>query len=443
MTGGYWGWRRKRPAKTAADHYRDRRLRRKKQVAAGAAFPVTVGMIADRDNLFDCYRDLRRSGGHAPGSDGVRLPDLSDGEAGELVADLAERVATFRYAPQPPRRVEIPKPGGTKTRTLSIPAVLDRVLAKALYRELEPYWERVFLDCSWGFRPGRGTWGMLLAVDKAVGQSGYTVLAVDDLKSAFENTPLDAVLAAHGRLLARIEQAAPPVTGRTQVTRRDEKKKLLWLVDAVLRGDDPARARGLPQGNNYSPCALNAVLHDWLDGPVTSSMVHPLWFRYADNLCYLCPGVPEGEQALAVIRQLLAPLGMSLKGVDGVSDLRTRKAQLLGFSLKYRDEKLVYGLGKKARDQLRRGLEEAYGEQNPNTSALEVLRGWVSSYGPAFETGGTDPEEVLTIAAEYGFRELASPDEVRRWMQSSSASWSQFRTRNGGPGGGEGLLPTC
>lgn len=144
-------------------------------------------------------------------------------------------------------------------------------------------------------------------------------------------------------------------------------------------------------------------------------MVHPLWFRYADNLCRLNESVPEGEQALAAIRQLLSPLGMSLKGEDGASDLRTRKAQLLGFSLKYRDEKLVYGLGKRARDQLRRGLEDAYGEQNPNTSALEVLRGWVSSYGPAFETGGIDPEEVLTIAAEYDFRARAVFGGHRPW----------------------------
>jgi hypothetical protein len=430
MTSDFWV-RRRGPVKTAEDHYRERRARRRRQVAATAAFPVTLGMIADRDNLYHCYRELRREGGQAPGVDGLRYPDLSPGEVGDLLADLSRRVLMLAYRPQPARRVEIPKPGTTRTRTLSIPVLLDRVLARALADALSAYWEGVFLDCSWGFRPGRNAWGMLLAVEQAVKTTGHAVLAIDDLKSAFDMAPIDPVMAAHERLLARIQQDAPPVTGRTQVTRRDEKKKVLWLVDAVLRGDDPARTRGIPQGNNYSPTGLNALLHDYLDLPVTGTLKHPLHYhRYADNLCRLCRSVAEGEHALAAIRQLLTPLGTSLKGEDGVFDLKAGdEAQLLGFTLALGKKKLVYGLGKRARDQLRRGLERAYEADHPHESAKRVLHGWVISCGPAFETGEADVMVILTDAAEYGFRELATPQEVRRLVRDARDAWIRFRNR--------------
>jgi hypothetical protein len=237
-------------------------------VADGTAFPITVGTIADPDNLYHCYRELRREGGQAPGADGLCYPDLSPGEVGDLMADLSRRILEFSYVPQPARKVEIAKPGTTRTRTLSIPVILDRVLARALYEALSPPWEEIFLDCSWGFRPRRNAWGMLLAVERAIEETGFTVLAIDDVKSAFDNTPLDAVVDCHRRLLERIGRNAPPVTGRTRVTRRDENQKLLWLVKTVLSGDDPSRTRGMPQGNNYSPTGLTACFITTLTCPL-------------------------------------------------------------------------------------------------------------------------------------------------------------------------------
>lgn len=430
MTSDFWN-RRRRPAKTPEDHYRERRTRRQRQLAGEAVFPVTVAMIADRDNLYHCYRELRREGGQAPGIDGLCYPDLSPGEAGDLLADLSRRVATFAYRPQPARLVEIPKPGTTRTRTLSVPVLLDRILARAAYEALSPFWEEVFLDCSWGFRPGRNAWGMLLAVEKAMELTGFSVLAIDDVKSAFENTPLDTVLDCHRRLLERIGTNAPPASGRMQVTRRNEKKKVLWLVGTVLAGDDPSRTRGMPQGNNYSPTGLNGLFHNYLDVPVAGKLKHPLWNRYADNLCRLCRSVAEGEKALAAIRQYLTPLGMSLKGEDGVFDLKDgNEAQLLGFTLSLRKKKLAYGLGKKARDQLRRGLERAYETDHPEQTAKRVLEGWISSCGPAFETGEADVATILSAAAEYGFRELAPPQEVRRLEREARDAWIRFRNRD-------------
>src|SRR5262249_26983668 len=141
----------------------------------------------------------------------------------------------------------------------------------------------------------------------------------------------------------------------------EERQRLLALVGTVLRGGEPRRVRGIDQGAPYSPTALNALLHDWLDVPLTATLSAPPWFRYADNLVYATKGVPEGRHVLARIRHLLRPLGLALKGEDGVIDLAAGgEAQILGFTTRWQGERLVHGLGKQALDQLRRHLGSSH-----------------------------------------------------------------------------------
>ena len=419
----------RRSSKSARDAYLERRERRQRELLRRDGFPLSLGVIADRDNLYRCYRELAYRGGRAAGVDGLRYPDLSQYEAGDLVGDLSGRVLDKSYRPQPPRRVEIPKPGTTRTRTLSIPAVLDRVVAKAVHDALSPHWEERFLPCSWGFRPGKSTWGMLATVAACVRETGRTVLAIDDVRTAFDTIPHDAVIAAHRKLFRTVAAGTEHTLSRADVRRAEND--LLWLVEAVL--GLAAGGRGIAQGNNYSPDALNAVVHDYLDEPMSGKLGLPQWFRYADNVCSLVRCVSEGTKALAAVRRCLAPLGMSLRGEDGVSDLRDDAGpQLLGFTVGFGKGKVVYGLGERAWDHLRRGLERSLEHDHPSEAARRTLLGWVDSCGPAFESGDVDATDALSVAAEYGYRELATAADLRQRARDARDAWVGVKARTRG-----------
>ena len=83
------------------------------------------------------------------------------------------------------RRVSIPKPAGGE-RHLGVPAICDRVVQASAKLILEPIYESDFLDCSYGFRPGRSAHDALDEI--RVGFNRGRVFVVDaDIARRFDS----------------------------------------------------------------------------------------------------------------------------------------------------------------------------------------------------------------------------------------------------------------
>ena len=101
--------------------------------------------------LREAFRRTRKRG--ATGVD----RQTSEGYERDLEKNLAalhERAKSGEYRAPPVRRVHIPK-GDGQSRPLGIPTFEDKVLQRAVAMLLEAVYEQDFLDCSYGFRPGR------------------------------------------------------------------------------------------------------------------------------------------------------------------------------------------------------------------------------------------------------------------------------------------------
>src|ERR1700757_4612191 len=94
----------------------------------------------------------RRAASGVDGKSAEQFGNELDMKVEEICAQLKKRT----YHAPPVRRVDIPKgTGKIGTRPLGIPTAADRLLQRAVARVLEAVFEADFLDCSYGFRPGR------------------------------------------------------------------------------------------------------------------------------------------------------------------------------------------------------------------------------------------------------------------------------------------------
>jgi retron-type reverse transcriptase len=112
---------------------------------------TTLAHRIDVDFLREAFRRVRKDG--APGVDGVGAVEYAVSLDAKL-EQLLGRLRSGQYRAPPVRRVYIPKDNG-RQRPIGIPTIEDKVLQRAVTMLLEAVYEQDFLDCSFGFRPGR------------------------------------------------------------------------------------------------------------------------------------------------------------------------------------------------------------------------------------------------------------------------------------------------
>ncbi len=146
---------------------------------------TSLAYLMDIDWLKEAYRRTRKDG--AVGVDGVTAEEYEQDLEGNLQR-LLDRAKSGTYQAPPVRRVHIPKGGSTtETRPIGIPTLEDKILQRAVVMLLEPIYEQDFLDCSYGFRPGRSAHDALQSFrDQLMNCRGGCVLEVD-IRKFFDN----------------------------------------------------------------------------------------------------------------------------------------------------------------------------------------------------------------------------------------------------------------
>jgi retron-type reverse transcriptase len=134
--------------------------------------------------LAEAFQQTRKDG--APGVDGQTWDDYQANLL-ENLKSLRDRAKSGTYRAPPVRRVRIPKGVGTETRPLGIPTLEDKVLQRAVVMALEPIYEQDFLNCSYGFRPGRSAHMALQAIWQQVMDLGGCWLVEVDIRKFLDH----------------------------------------------------------------------------------------------------------------------------------------------------------------------------------------------------------------------------------------------------------------
>lgn len=339
----------------------DRMLRTLETGVQGGKWFSLIDKVWNKDNLAASWcKSLLNQGG--AGVDGQGLQQFTANLSRELDR-LQGELKGGSYVPMPVRRCWIPKPGTREKRPLGIPAVRDRIVQGAIRNVLEPIFERVFAEHSYGFRPGRGCKDALRRVDHLLDQ-GHTWVVDVDLKSYFDTIP-------HEKLMERVRELISDGRLLTLLGR--------YLTAGVMdgvKGWEPT-TQGTPQGAVISPMLANLYLN-----PLDHLMAAKGYAltRYADDFVVQCRTREEAETALEVIQQWAGEQGLTVHPTKTRIVDATQKG---GFDfLGYHFERGMKWPRRKSMDKLRdairtrtrrtagRSMSEIIADINP------TLRGW-------------------------------------------------------------------
>ena len=270
---------------------------------------TSIAHLLNERFLKECYFGLGRD--RASGIDGVSWKEYGE-QLDENLGCLVARMKAKRYKPQPAKRVYIPKNEHEK-RPLGLPSLEDKIVQKGIAHILEAIYEVDFLDCSYGFRSGRGCHHALKVVDNTIMTKPVNHIIEADIKGFFDNVSHTWMMEF---LPVRIKDPSFLL-----LIRRFLKAGYVDADQLVLT------TQGTPQGGNLSPMLSNIFLHYVLD----------LWYdkcvklrikgfcslvRYADDFICMVQYQEDAQSIEQALRARFAKLSL---------ELHTEKTRVISF----------------------------------------------------------------------------------------------------------------
>lgn len=192
-----------------------------------------------------------------------------------------------------------------KPRVIHKASVRDRVLHRAIYRILYPYFDKKFIADSFSCRNARGT-------HKAVNRFRSFAFKVSqnntktcwilkcDIKKFFASVN-------HPILLKVLSHAICNFNRTVKITAaKDISKDILWLLAQVVESFNTKGkiGVGLPLGNLTSQLFSNIYLNE-LDQFIKHKLQEKYYIRYADDFVFLTEGKKQAEDLIPKLSEFL------------------------------------------------------------------------------------------------------------------------------------------
>ncbi|GHV33574.1 hypothetical protein FACS1894187_02230 [Synergistales bacterium] len=168
---------------------------------------------------------------------------------------------------------------------------------------LSDIYEERFLDCSYGFRPGRSAHDAVKVIDQTImtHKVGYVLEA--DIKGFFDNVN-------HDWLMKFLEHDIADKNFLRYIKR--------FLIAGVMEGTERKESElGTPQGGLISPVLANVYLHYALDLWVEKVLKAKLkgevhYVRYADDFILMFQFENEAKTVMELLKDRLKKFGLEL-----------------------------------------------------------------------------------------------------------------------------------
>jgi len=241
--------------------------------------------------LKDAYEDINKA---ASGIDEVNFREFEENFS-KNINSLSKRLLKGEYSPEPLKKIEIEKPNSDEMRPIALSAIKDKIVQRVLYANLNPYYEKLFCDKSYAYRPDKSTIKALNRVSDYLNKS-YRYVLKTDIDNFFETID-------HTILLELLEKEI-------------SDKKILKLISLFLqtggfkKREYDEHIQGVHQGDILSPLLSNIYLNE-MDKFLQEQNVE--FVRYADDFVVLFKKKNSAYQTLKILKKFLKSLKLSLE----------------------------------------------------------------------------------------------------------------------------------
>lgn len=257
--------------------------------------------LFNRESLIACFHE--QDGNKAIGIDGINKM-IYKATLDNNIEALINKMKTMSYRPGPVKEVFIPKEGSRgATRALGISNFEDKIVQKMFQKVLESIYEPLFLDCSYGFRPGRSSHTAILDLTQHLYENEIQTVIDIDLKNYF----------------GTISQELLENILREKIKDSKFMRYIIRMFKAgvLSEGEMKVNEEGLVQGSSCSPILANVFAHyaldKWIEEDIKPNCKGEVrLFRFADDGIICCQYETDAQAILKVLGKRLAKFNLQL-----------------------------------------------------------------------------------------------------------------------------------
>ena len=219
------------------------------------------------ETLETAWRKVRANKG-GPGSDGITIQQF-EAQLNKHLNQLSRELAEERYYPLPVQTFMVKKGNGS-TREISVLALKDRIVQRAVCDLITPIYEAIFLDCSYGYRPNRGV-PQAVAQVNSIRAEGYDWVVHVDIENFFD--------AMDNRVLMRFLRATLDEPGILRLIQMwldlgcivEKRKSAKWFgyientAHSIGEGFEQVIKQLIPHSQHLDSYGNTQLTDDWLD----------------------------------------------------------------------------------------------------------------------------------------------------------------------------------
>ena len=255
----------------------------------------TKSIPISRAMIWSAYKHVKSNKGSA-GIDDLGWEEF-ELDRSKYLYKLWNRMASGSYFPPAVKEVEIPKNDG-KMRKLGIPTIADRIGQQVVKTYLEPRFESIFNDKSYGYRPNKNAHQALQEVRQNCWKNDWVIDL--DIKGFFDNID-------HGKLMLAIRKHVSEKWACMYIDR--------WLNMPIQKTSGllvEKQGRGAPQGGVISPLLANLFLHYAFDQWLEKLNPNVQFVRYADDAIIHCRSKRQADFLLQKLHVRMGECGLEL-----------------------------------------------------------------------------------------------------------------------------------